>query len=165
VKLAAAMEGERTSHTVSNHTTAESTAAESAAHTVCTRSTSLRAHSTSMRAHSTSVRAHSTTVSGHTTTVPAHTTTVSAAATTTTAATGECNSRGKGDRCTDYGGDSNGHEGLSKHGSVSSRRRATPIEPILAAAAYVTLNADLREAECTQAHSPSRRCCSRVPTR
>jgi hypothetical protein len=71
---------------------------------------------------------------------------------TTTAATGECNSWGKGDRCTDYGGDSKSHEGLSKHGSVSSRRRATPIEPILAAAAYVTLNADLREAECTQAH-------------
>jgi hypothetical protein len=162
VKLAAAMEGERTSHTVSNHTTAESTAAESAAHTVCTRSTSLRAHSTSVRAHSTTVSAHTTTVSA--TTVSA-TTAVSAAATTTTAATGECNSRGKGDRCTDYGGDSNGHEGLSKHGSVSSRRRATPIEPILAAAAYVTLNADLREAECTQAHSPSRRCCSAVPTR
>jgi hypothetical protein len=123
-----------------------------------------------MRAHSTTVSGHTTTVSGHTTTVPAHTTTVSAttavsAATTTTAATGECNSRGKGDRCTDYGGDSNGHEGLSKHGSISSRRRATPIEPILAAAAYVTLNADLREAECTQAHSPSRRRCSRAPTR
>jgi hypothetical protein len=164
VKLAAAMEGERTSHTVSNHTTAESTAAESAAHTVCTRSTSMRAHSTSARAHSTTVRGHTTTVPAHTTTVStttvSTTTTVSATTavsaatttTTTTAATGECNSRGKGDRCTDYGGDSNGHEGLSKHGSVSSRRRATPIEPILAAAAYVTLNADLREAECTQAH-------------
>jgi hypothetical protein len=81
VKLAAAMEGERTSHTVPTHTTAESTTAESAAHTVCTRSTSMRGHSTSMRGHSTSVRAHSTTapahtttVSGHTTTVPAHTT-------------------------------------------------------------------------------------------
>jgi hypothetical protein len=35
---------------------------------------------------------------------------------------------------------------------MATRRRATPIEPILATAAYVTLNADLREAECIQAH-------------
>src|SRR5262249_60323428 len=57
-----------------------------------------------------------------------------------TTTTGECNSWGKGDRCTDYGGDHNGLEGLSKHGSVSSRWRATPMEPILATAAYVKLN-------------------------
>jgi hypothetical protein len=144
VKLAAAMEGETTSHTVPTHTSADSTTGESAAHTVCT-------HTTSVRARSTTATAHTTTVSGHTTTVPAHTTAVSAA-TTVSAATGDCNSWGKGDRCTDYGGDSNGHEGLSKHGSVSSRWRATPTEPILATAAYVTLNADLREAECIQAH-------------
>src|SRR5262245_36793694 len=161
------MEGERTSHTVPTHTTAESTTAESAAHTVCTRSTSMRGHSASMRGHSTSVRAHSTTAPAHTTPVSGHTTTVSAPTTvsattpcaattavsaTTTTTTGECNSWGEGDRCTDYGGDSNGHEGPSKHGSVSSRWRATPIEPILATAAYVRLNADLREAECIQAH-------------
>src|SRR5262249_53544576 len=125
VKLAAAMEGERTSHTAPTHTTAES-----AAHTVDT-------HSTSMRAHPPPAPAHTTPVSGHTTTVPA--TTVSAATTTT----GECNSWGKGDRCTDYGGDHNGLEGLSKHGSVSSRWRATPMEPILATAAYVKLNVRL----------------------
>src|SRR5262245_24796435 len=156
VKLAAAMEGERTSHTVPTHTAAESRTAESAAHTVCTRSTSGRAHSTSVRAHSTPVPAHTTTLPPpppvSPTTAVSATPAVSAATAATTTATGECNSWGKGDRCTDYGGDSNGHEALSKHGSVSSRWRATPIDLILATAAYVTLNADLREAECIQAH-------------
>jgi len=39
VKLAAAMEGEPTTHTVPTHTTAESTTAESATHTVRTHAT------------------------------------------------------------------------------------------------------------------------------
>jgi hypothetical protein len=144
VKLAAAMQGERTSHTAPTHTTAES-----AAHTVYTHSTSMRAHSTTAPAHTTTVPGHTTTVPAHTTTVSGHTTTVSTttvpAATTVSATTttGECNSWGEGDRCTDYGGDHNGLEGLSKHGSVSSRWRATPMEPILATAAYVKLNVRL----------------------
>jgi hypothetical protein len=151
VKLAAAMEGERTTHTVPTHTSAESTTAESAAHTVCTHITSMRAHSTTAPAHTTTVSGHTTTVSATTTvsTTTVSTTTVSATTTvsTTAAATSRRNSWGKGDRCTDYGGDGNGHEGLSKHGSVSSRWRATPTGPILVTAAYVRLTAGLPETE------------------
>jgi hypothetical protein len=152
VKLAATMEGER-----ATHTTAECTTAECATYTACT-------HTTSMRAHCTTAPAHTSAVSGYTsTTVPAHTSAVSTATTvsataaatvsatttvsTTTAATGGCNSWSKRDRCTDCGGDGNGHEGFLKHGSVSSRWRATPKPLILATAAYVRLTAGLPETE------------------
>jgi hypothetical protein len=144
VKLAAALEGERTTHTVPTHTSAESTTAESAAHTVCTHTTSMRAHSTTAPAHTTTVSATTTVSTATVSTTTVSTTTVS---TTTAAATSRCNSWGKGDRCTDYGGDGNGHEGLSKHGSVSSRWRATPTGPILVTAAYVRLTAGLPETE------------------
>jgi hypothetical protein len=139
------MEGERATNIVPTHTAAECTTAECAAYTVRTRTTSMRAHCTTAPTHTTAVSGYtSTTVPAHTSSVAATTavstsvsTTTAVAATTaatvsattmstTTAATGGCNSWGKRDRCTDCGGDGNGHEGLSKHGSVSSRWRPTP---------------------------------------
>jgi hypothetical protein len=107
---AAAMEGEHTTHAAPTHTTTKCTTVESATDTTGGHTTTVRAHATTARAHTTTVPAHTASVS---TTVSA-TTAVSA---TTTAATGRCNSWGKGDRCADYGGDGNGHEGLSEHGS------------------------------------------------
>jgi hypothetical protein len=108
VKLAAAMEGERTRPAVPTHresTAAESTTTESATHSV-------RAHTTSMRGHTTAVSA--TAVS--TTTVSA--TTVSTTA-VSAATTRRRNGWSKGDRRADCGGGGNGHDALSEHDSAS----------------------------------------------
>jgi hypothetical protein len=63
----------------------------------------------------------------HTAAVSTPATAAVSTATATTAATpGRCDGWGKSDRCTDCGGDGNGHEGFSKHGSVSSLERPPP---------------------------------------
>ena len=111
VEMTAATEGESTApspttHRMPTHTTAVSTHTVTAAHTTAVSTTH-------------TATTHTVTAS-HTTTMS---TTAAATVSTTAAALRRCDTWGKGDRCTDCGGDGNGDESLAKHGLVSYLER------------------------------------------
>jgi hypothetical protein len=127
VETSAAVERESPTHTASTtHTKAVSTT-----HTVTTTHPVSTTHTAAV-----------STATVSTATVSTATAAVSTAtAAVSTATAGRCNSWGKSDRRTDCGGDGNGDERFSKHGSVSSLERTSATKAILTPAADWELNA------------------------